>query len=171
VRSGPRYIPHGGPLAVGPAFGDPKVAQFRFEAEFDSDPANGIYPSCCEVRQYLRWNAAAAAGHQAMRGGAINTPHSGFPNNWPTNRWIEDRDSSNNRYGRRGGRHSDPGPGDQYLDNSGRQNQAFGHRYRGSDAPGGPAALAGRWEFLIKVIDVCNGNVDVGGIDRVFVDW
>jgi len=169
VVSGPRYTPSGTIAAT--VAGGGRSATFNFRADFRSDPANGIFPSCCEVRQFIRWNAAAAASHTAIRGAGLTSPHSGFPATHPADRWIEDRDRANTRYGHRSGRHSAPASFDQYLDGAGRRNQAFGHRYRGSDSPGGPLALAGQWRFFLRVVDVCNGDTRVGTQAFVRVDW
>ena len=128
--------------------------------------ANGVYASCCEVRQRIRWDAASAA---ALPGGI---PHGGFAAGTAANTWLEDRDAANNRYGHRTGPNSDPQNFDQYIDTNGRRNQAFGHIFRGSDSPGGPEAiLAGTWRFRLSVIDVCNGNAEIGGQDFVRINW
>jgi hypothetical protein len=164
VEAGPTYNP-GGTIAP-PVVGGNQQATFRFSARFKHDPANGIYASCCDVRQHIRWDAASAA---ALAGGI---PHAGFPAGTAANTWIEDRDAADNRYGRRAGPHSDPQSFDQFIDTNGRRNQAFGHIYRGSDSPGGPAGvLAGSWRFRLSVVDVCNGDAQIGGQDFVRVNW
>ena len=163
VKSGPRYSPQVPTVAV---VGTRKETSFRFNAEFESDPAKGIFPSCCEVRQFIRWNAAAVTSW-----GGPRVPHGGFPATHPANRWIEDRDSSNNRYGHRSGPFSDPTTDDQYLDSSGKRNQAYGHIYRGRDMPFGPATDAGQWRFLVKVIDVCKGGRTIGKQDVIRINW
>ncbi len=163
LASGPTYAPTA--TISPPVVGGTQRAFFRMRADFKHDPANKIFASCCEVRQFIRWDAASAT---AMGG----VPHGGFPAGWAANTWIEDRDSANKRYGHRTGPRSDPASFDQYLDTNGIRNQAFGHRYRGSDSPGGPAALlAGSWRFRLQVIDVCNGNRVVGNRDYVRVNW
>ena len=167
LKSGPTYTP-GGTLAPTVAGGNESVT-FRLNAEFDSDPANGIFPSCCEVRQSIRWDAAAAASFAAIRGPGNTVPHAGFPAGHPADTWIEDRDGTNTlRYGHRVG--FSPGPGNQYLDSDGKRNQAFGHIYRGRDTPGGPVALAGQWRFMLRVIDVCNGGRRLGW-DFIRINW
>ena len=99
-------------------------------------------------------------------------PHAGFAAGTAADTWLEDRDAANNRYGHRTGPRSDPQNFDQYIDTNGRRNQAFGHIYRGSDTPGGPAGiLAGSWRFRLSVIDVCNGGTEIGGRDFVRVNW
>ncbi|MHC1599758.1 MAG: eCIS core domain-containing protein [Candidatus Methanospirareceae archaeon] len=164
VKSGPRYSPQVPTVSAG-------RTSFRFNAEFESDPAKGIFPSCCEVRQFIRWNAAAATSFAAIRGAGNTVPHAGFPAAHRANRWIEDRDSGNNRYGHRSGPFSDPQSYDQYLDSSGKRNQAYGHIYRGRDSPNGPATIAGQWRFLVKVIDVCRGGRTIGGQDVIRINW
>jgi hypothetical protein len=164
VEAGPTYTP-GGTINP-PVVGGQQRAGFRFSARFRHDPANGVYASCCELRQDIRWDAASAA---AMPGGI---PHGGFPAGTAANTWIEDRDAGNHRYGHRAGPHTDPQNFDQYIDTNARRNQAFGHIYRGSDGPGGPdAMLAGNWRFRVRVVDVCNGNAAIGGQDFVRVQW
>jgi hypothetical protein len=164
VEAGPTYNPTG--TIAPPVVGGNQQATFRFNARFKHDPVNGVYASCCEVRQKIRWDAASAA---AMPGGI---PHGGFAAGSGANTWFEDRDAANNRYGHRSGPFSDPQNFDQYIDTNGRRNQAFGHIYRGSDSPGGPAAiLAGSWRFRLSVVDVCNGDTEIGGQDFVRVNW
>ncbi|MFZ5447953.1 MAG: DUF4157 domain-containing protein [Thermodesulfobacteriota bacterium] len=164
VKSGPRYTP-GGPITATVA-GGRKSASFRFTAEFEHDPANGIFASCCEVRQFIRWDPAAVASW-----GGPTVPHGGFPAGTPANTWIEDRDAANTRYGHRAGPFSAPAAWDQYIDSTGRRNQAFGHIYRGRDTPSGPATDAGTWTFLVKVVDVANGGVTIGSQDVLSVNW
>jgi hypothetical protein len=165
LKSGPTYSPSG---TIAPTIaGGRETAHFALRAEFENDPANGVFPSCCEIRQFIRWDAAAAASF-----GAGGVPHGGFPAGTAANTWIEDRDAANNRYGRRSGPFSDPQTFDQYLDSTGARNQAFGHLYRGTDDPGGPAAgMAGTWRFLLRVVDVCNGNRQVGSDDFIRINW
>ena len=164
VEAGPTYTPTG--TIAAPVVGGNQQATFRMFARFRHDPANGVYASCCEVRQRIRWDAASAA---ALPGGI---PHGGFAAGTAANTWLEDRDAANNRYGHRTGPNSDPQNFDQYIDTNGRRNQAFGHIFRGSDSPGGPdAILAGSWRFRLSVIDVCNGNAEIGGQDFVRVNW
>jgi hypothetical protein len=165
IDTGPAYNPHGA-INHPPVVGGNQQANFRFNARFKHDPANGVYASCCEVRQHISWDAASAA---ALPGGI---PHGGFPAGTAAGTLLEDRDAADNRYGRRAGPHSDPQNFDQYLDTNGRRNQGFGHIYRGSDSPGGPAAiLAGTWRFRVSVVDVCNGGSRIGGADFVRVNW
>ncbi|MCF6324881.1 MAG: DUF4157 domain-containing protein [Gammaproteobacteria bacterium] len=166
LDAGPRYRPSG-VLNAAPAEAGRESASFRFSADFRSAPANGVLPSCCEVRQYIRWNAAAAASF----GAGTTVPHAGFRPTHPVNAWTEDRDDQNQRYGHRSGRYSDPQSVDQCLDSNGRRNQAYGHRYRGSDAPDGLISLAGQWQFMLRVLDVCNSNRRVGGQSFVRVNW
>jgi len=161
--SGPTYTP-GGTIAATTA-GGVDSATFRFSAEFEEDPENGIFPSCCEVEQWIRWDAAAAA---SWGGGP---PHGGFPAATAPDTWIEDRDDANTRYGRRSGPQSAPANGDEYLDATGARNQAFGQRYRGRDSPSGPATLAGQWRFMVQVVDVCHGRTRIGTPDFIRVNW
>jgi hypothetical protein len=163
--TGPSYTPTGTIAPPVDGAGN-QFANFRLRAEFRNDPANQIYASCGEIRQFIMWDAASAT---AMGG----PPHAGFPGGTPAGTWLEDRDNTGtNRYGHRAGAFSDPQTFDQYLDTNGRRNQAFGHLYRGSDTPGGAAAgLGGTWRFLIRAVDVCNGGARIGGQDFVRVNW
>jgi hypothetical protein len=164
LQTGPRYTPGGtfNPAVVG----GNQSATFRFGATFKNDPANGIFASCCEARQFIRWDAASAA---ALPGGI---PHGGFPAGSPADTWIEDRDGANaTRYGHRTGQFSESIPDNRYVDTNNRPNNAFGHIYQGGDQPGGPdALLAGSWRFLVRVIDVCNGNKRLGD-DFIRINW
>ncbi len=166
VRRPPRYTP-AGPINV-PRAGA-RQAPFDMSAEFTSDPANGVLPSCCEVRQDIRWDAAFVAASAAAGNPVV--PHAGFPAAHPANRWIEDRDAAGLRYGHRSGPFTDPGPGDRYLDTAGRQNQAFGHRYRAQDTPTGLAADRGSWRFRLRVIDVCNGDAQLAVSPALVINW
>lgn len=141
-------------------------AAFDLDAEFNNDPANGIYASCGEIRQFIQWDAASAAA--LPLGGR---PHTGFPAGAAANTWIEDRDTVNKRYGHRRGPHAESISINTYLDTGNDRNAAFGHRYHGSDRPGGPdALLAGHWRFYIRAFDVCNGN-KVLGTDYLRITW
>ena len=139
-------------------------ADFALRAEFDNDPANGIFPSCCEVRQFIRWDATAAASF-----GVPAVPHGGFPAATAADTWIEDRDQNNHRYGHRSGPFSDPQSFDQYLDSTNKRNQAFGHIFRGTDTPGG-GTPAGSWRFFIQVVDVCKGGRQLGAVDFIRIN-
>ena len=68
----------------------PRSAPFNLLANFRSDVANGIFPSCCEARQDIQWDAASAAAMVAA--GFGNVPHGGFPPTHPADLFIEDRD-------------------------------------------------------------------------------
>lgn len=165
VVHGVTYQP--GAPAVVPVGGGGETAHFAFNAEFQNDPAAGVFPSCCEIRQFIRWNAAAAAGF-----GPTAVPHAGFPAGTPADTFIEDRDAANHRYGHRSGPLSDPQPFDQYLDATGARNQAFGHLYRGSDDPQvPPGATVGEWQFYVKVVDVCHGEVRKGDDSLIHINW
>ena len=165
VKSGPTYSPSGNVATT--VAGGRETAHFAFTAEFEDDPANSLFLSCGELRQYIRWDATAAASF-----GASGVPHGGFPAGSAAGTWIEDRDSANKRYGHRSGLFSDPQSFDQYLDSTGARNQAFGHEYEGDDTPGGPtAAMAGVWEFAIQCVDVCNNDTPIGGNNYIRIAW
>ena len=166
VASGPRYNTRG-PLNVARA--GTRTITFNLLARFKSDPANGIYPSCCEVRQDIQWDAAFVTASVGAGNGRV--PHAGFPAAHPSGRWIEDRDTANTRYGHRSGRFSAPGRGDRYLDSAGHQNSAFGHRYRGQDNPLGLAADRGAYLFRLRVVDVCNRGRRVARSRTLRLNW
>lgn len=169
LLSGPRYTPNGAitPVTAG---GLRSAGPFVFDAVFKHDPANGIYARCGEIHQDIKWNRAAATSFTSLFGSAV--PHSGFPSTHPANVWIEDRDQANTRYGRRSGPMSAPGPGDQYTNAAGVQDQANGATYHGFDNPSNwPLALTGRWTFMVLAFDMCNRGVQVGNADFITIDW
>lgn len=121
-------------------------------------------PSCCEVRQFIKWDATAAA---ALGG----VPHGGFPAGTPADTWIEDRDSPGMRYGRRTGPFSALGPGDQYT-TGGVPDAAKGNEYRGHDGPNGPSAsMQGKWQFQLKVVDIHHGETEKASSSVITVKW
>jgi hypothetical protein len=170
LKSGPRYKPRG---AVAPtvAGGRKSAGPWDFDAVFEHDPAHGIFAGCGEIHQDIKWDAAAAASFKALFG--TDVPHGGFPAGHPAGVWIEDRDSHDKRYGRRSGPFSDPiVGGDEYTNAAGRQDELHGATYHGNDNPDNwPAALAGRWTFMVLAFDMCNRGVQVGSADFITVDW
>jgi hypothetical protein len=167
VSRRPRYTP-AGPINVARA--GARTAHFDMAAEFRSDPRNGIFPSCCEVRQDIQWDAAFVAASVAAGTGAV--PHGGFPAAHPAGAWIEDRDpTGTRRLGHRSGRFSEGIPGNRYLDSAPRTNQAFGHRYEGTDDPTGFATDRGSWSFRLRAIDVCNGDRLLAVSPTLVVNW
>lgn len=166
MRRNPRYAPTG-PINVARGGGGLRPAHMDMTAEFRSDPANHIFPSCGEIRQDIQWDAAFVAASVAAGNGRV--PHAGFPAAHPAGTWIEDRDAANTRYGHRAGPGS--GPGDQYVDSLGRPNQAFGHRYIAQDNPSGLNADRGSWSFRLRAIDVCNGNRQLAVSPTLVINW
>ena len=161
LKSGPTYTPNGtvpAPPSVGGAL---RRVRFDMASEFEDDPARGIHASCCEVRQFILWTEDPPPNHAGFR------PAASFDNNV----WYEDRDGADTRYGHRAGVHSAPANFDQYLDGAGNRDQANGHIYSGFDIPGGAPTRTGEWQFIIKVIDTCNGDRDAGAVDYVAVRW
>jgi hypothetical protein len=159
VKSGPTYSPNG--TITPTTSGGTKSATFRMSAEFEHDPSKNIYASCCEVRQYMSWST-----------GESPPVHAGWQpaSNFTAETWYEDRDANNKRYGHRTGPYSDPQSYDQYLDTAGHRDQANGHIYSGEDTPSASASRTGEWRFMLKVIDTCNANRDVGTLERVTID-
>jgi hypothetical protein len=165
VSRAPRYTP-AGPINVPAAA--PRDAHFDMSAEFRSDAANGVFPSCCEVRQDIQWDAAFVAASVAAGNGAV--PHAGFPAAHPADTWIEDRNATNSlRYGHRA--FFDRGPGNRYLDTTGAQNQAYGHIFEGQDNPSGLVGDQGSWSFRLRVVDVCNGNRTLARSPTLVLNW
>jgi len=165
VTSGPTYTPSGTIPVTNT--GGRKSATFsmaaRFGTAFVTVPPR--VPSCCEVRQYIRWDDA----YHRSKGGP---PHGGFPSSATAGTWYEDRDASDKRYGHRSGVHSDPiaGCGDEYL--TGRtRDQANGDTYCGRDSPGAPATRMGTFNFQLKVIDTCNGSMVKARSSIITVRW
>jgi hypothetical protein len=99
-------------------------------------------------------------------------PHSGFPASTPPDTWIEDRDTSDMRYGHRSGPHSSPiaNGGDEYTTN-GVQDQAFGDTYNGRDSPNGPVTDVGKWFFRLDVIDRCNNDSVKASSSVITLKW
>ncbi len=165
VRTGPTYTPHG--VVAAPA-GAGRHVPFAMAAEFEHDPLNGIWASCCEVRQEIQWNAAMAASFAAT---GDPVPHGGFPAVHPADRRIEDRnDTDTIRYGHRTGFGGGVG-GNRYLNAAGNLDQANGRTFEGHDDPHMFPADHGRMIFTLSVVDVCNENRRIGGTDTITIDW
>ena len=166
VKKGPTYTPNGVQAAA--VAGGLKQLPFTMAAEFEHDPENGIFASCCEVRQQIQWNAAAAASFMALTGHPIL--HGGFPAGHPADTLIEDTNLAGTlRYGHRTG-FTGGVVGNRFLNAAGNLDQANGVRFEGRDFPGGPAALAGQWRFRLSVVDVCNEFKELGA-DNLTINW
>jgi hypothetical protein len=140
-------------------------------AEFEHDPAKGVFASCGEIRQYIRWSNEDVDPRRFRHEGFL-TDKTYLPNIW-----YEDRAQNNIRYGHRRGPHFfNGGVGNQYLNAKGKQDFLNGPVYQGRDRPsvGGPAgfisSFVGTWEFKITAIDTCDGN-KVLGEDNLKVVW
>jgi hypothetical protein len=165
VDTGPTYTPDGNIPVTNT--GGRKRATFNMSATFGTAYVTvpPRKPSCCEVRQYMKWDNA----FHTWRGGP---PHSGFPSSATANTWYEDRNSTDTfRYGYRSG-YGNPvaGCGSEYKTGS-TQDQANGDTYCGRDTPGGPAAMTGQFQFQLKVIDACNGNAVKANSSIITVNW
>lgn len=163
VKSGPSYSPTG-TVPVTTAH-HKKKATFTLAASFSTDPAKATKPSCCEVRQYVKWDKA----FQDWRGGPI---HSGFPSTATYDTWYEDRDTSDTRYGHRAGIYSSPvsGCGDEYKTATA-QDMANGDAYCGRDSPNGPDTMTGTWNFQLKVVDTCDGDKEKASSSVITINW
>jgi hypothetical protein len=164
VNSGPSYSPSG-TIPVTVIGGRKRAQRFSLAATFTTDAATGKAPSCCWVRQMIKWDTAF---HNSSGG----PPHSGFPSSTPPNTWIEDRDTADKRYGHRSGPHSDPvaGCGDEYKTGSS-QDMANGDTYCGKDSPTGPTAMTGQFQFQLQVIDTCNGDAVKASSSVITINW
>jgi hypothetical protein len=164
VTSGPAYDPTGSiPVTKS---GGRKRAHFKFAAKFGTDAKAKSEPRCCELRQYIKWDKA----YHDSRGGP---PHGGFPSTATHDTWYEDRNGDDTiRYGHRSGTHSKPtaGCGDEYL-LGGKRDMANGDEYCGNDNPDLADSRKGKWNFQLKVIDVCNGSKVKATSSVITVDW
>jgi hypothetical protein len=163
VKSGPSYSVTGTvPVTTS---NHKKKAPFDFTASFTTDASKGAKPSCCEVRQYVKWDKA----FQDWRKGPI---HSGFPSTATYDTWYEDRDKSDTRYGHRSGAYSSPVAkcGDEYKTGT-TQDMANGDTYCGHDGPNGPDTLTGTWNFQLKVVDTCDGDKEKASSAVITVNW
>jgi uncharacterized protein DUF4157 len=163
VKSGPTYSPNGTqtPAAVGGS----KNVPFDLTAVFEHDPGKGINASCCWMQQNIKWDKAFAKHYG-------KPPHTGFPSGAAADTWHEDRDTAGKRYGHRTGSHSECIPDNHYEDAKGNNDCSAGTVYKGHDAPGGPSGLLkGVWDFELSVVDICNGNAQVGGTDTLKINW
>jgi len=163
VGSGPSYSPAGSASVT--TSGGRKRATFAMAAAFTTNATKKELPSCCSVRQEMKWDGAYAK----WRGGP---PHKGFPSSAAADTWIEDRDKADKRYGYRSGPHSDPGDKcfDEYKTGPDRD-QANGDTYCGRDSPYGPEAMTGQWKFRLKVVDTVNGNAVRATGPELTIDW
>jgi hypothetical protein len=168
VKSGPKYTPKGKIRVT--TTGNRKSAPFSFAATFRNSAWGPFWKdadaSCCEVRQYIKWDKAF---HDYIGG----PPHSGFPATATYDTWYEDRDANDKRYGHRTGPHSDPiaGGGDEYTDDTGAQDQASGAKYNGRDTPGGPTTMTGQFKFYLAAIDTCNADKVKARSPEIKIDW
>lgn len=160
IVSGPSYTPTG-TIPVTLAGGRKKAAQWQMAAQFRNDASRDVAASACEVRQYIKWDAAFG-----------QVPHSGFPAGSSADTWYEDRDTAGTRYGHRSGSYSAPMAGcfDEYLTGTTRD-QANGDKYCGKDAPEGFSTDTGSWQFQLKVLDVANGDAEKGSSSVITVNW
>jgi hypothetical protein len=161
VKKGPTYTPNGTIKAT--ASGGKKSASFDLSAEFENDPAKGIAASACEVRQYIQWTKEdPPPNHAGFKPAADYSPDT----------WYEDRDSASKRFGRRTGPYSECITDNHYEDAAATFDCASGTIYKGHDPPmDGSGARTGEWKFELKVVDVNDGEKQVGTSDFVTVDW
>ena len=161
MKSGPAYTP-AGDIPVDFSGGQAR-ASFDLNASFATNPATGAVPSCCHVRQYIKWD-------QAFANKAGGPPHAGFAGTAP-NTWIEDRGPDDTeRYGHRSGPHSKPFPdcGDEYKTGA-RRDMANGDRYCGNDKPFAPDDAEGTFKFQMVVFD--SPGVPVARSSVISVTW
>lgn len=172
VRTGPTYTPNG---AVAPvAGGVGRQVDFTMTAEFEHDPANGVFASCCEVRQQISWDAAMAASFTATLGNPV--PHNGFAATHPHDTLIEDRGPGDAvRFGHRTGPFAGvgvPAPfANNFVNAAGAVDLANGTRFAGRDLPSMFNTHHGTMRFRLFVVDVCNGGVRISGFDNITIAW
>jgi hypothetical protein len=131
---------------------------FNWRATFLNDAAHD--PKCCEVRQYISWNA---------NGQFATPPHNGFqePDDQP-NHQVEDRSLNGTRFGRRSGPYSALVPpnnpqSDEIID------WYMANGYIGRDKPiGQPGDI---FEFQLKVVDVCKGGKTIFTSDAISIKF
>jgi hypothetical protein len=166
VASGPTYTPTG-TIRVKAEAGRTIADTFAMSATFVTDPRAGHDPSCCQVRQYIKWDKA----HHDYRKGP---PHKGFPADAAHGTWIEDRDKDDTaRYGHRSGPFSKPvgDCGDEYRTGD-KQDMLHGTTYCGLDQPMGPPAKTGQYQFQLKVVDWCApGTPERASSSIITVNW
>ena len=160
VASGPAYRPTG-KVPVTVANGR-RSADFSMSASFVNDPAKGKLPSCCHVRQYIRWDKTLAS--------SFHGPPPTLPANTPPDTWVEDRDDKGKRYGHRSGPYSAPGGQcqDEYKTGS-KQDMANGNVYCGHDAPFVPSSTIGKYDFQLKVVD--SADAEIASSSIITTDW
>jgi hypothetical protein len=62
--------------------------------------------------------------------------------------------------------------GNEYRNAAGVVNMGNGPIYHGRDNPSGmPAAVHGRWSFMVPAFDMCNGGNQIGNADFIVIDW
>ena len=166
LKSGPTYKPNGN---VSPTVGGSgKQVSFDLSAEFENDPANGILPSCGEIRQDIQWDATMAASFASTNG----VPHNGFPANHPANTWIEDRSPGDTlRLGHRTGPFARALTMNRFEDASGTVDMLNGAKYVGNDRPSMLSTDKGKMLFRFYAVDIFNGNKIIGGTDTITINW
>jgi len=136
-------------------------------AKFNNDPAKGAKPSCCEVRQFIKWDKVAEKANSGP-------PHKGFPSSTKADTWIEDRNlNDTQRYGHRSGPFSALSDDcfDRYTSGTTRDD-ANGDTYCGADSPDGPKRLMkGKYQFRLDAVDTCNGNAVKASSSVITLDW
>jgi hypothetical protein len=164
LSSGPKYNPSGDIDAPDPGGGALQQADFRFTALFENKPNLNVLPGCGEIRQEIMWNKKEDIDGHGVLDNKLLFAH---------NRWYEDRDSNDERYGHRADAYTDGTVGiDAFHNADGTHNQATGVRYRGRDTPGSTiGGLKGKWKFRLKAIDTCNHDAQIGDYDYVTVNW
>jgi hypothetical protein len=62
--------------------------------------------------------------------------------------------------------------GNEYTNAAGAQNMLHGATFHANDNPSNwPAALTGRWTFMLLAFDMCNGGVQIGNADFITINW
>jgi len=163
VASGPSYSPSRTIPVTD--YGSFKTASFNMAATLTTDSAKNSKPSCCEIRQFIRWDKTA---HKANGG----PPHEGFPSSAKADTWIEDRTRDDKRYGHRSGPHSDLSDDCYNKYTTGKtRDDSNGNTYCGSDNPSVHPDMKGQYQFRLDVVDTCNKDATKASSSVITVDW
>jgi hypothetical protein len=161
ITEGPQYSPSGDVPVQ--RMGREKYAFFAMSARFDNNKATGHDPSCCEVRQYIKWDDA----YHTSNGGR---PHGGFNEKAGPNLYHEDVEEKGVcHYGHRD-ENCNGSNNNQYY-TAGKEDPAHGDIYNGWDRPRVDKRHQGAFEFELRIIDRCNQNAVRGVSPHVRVQW
>jgi len=154
VTKGPDYSPNGTINATANPDGT-KSASFILSAEFKNSIGwiKSASASCCEVRQYVKWES-----EQVRPQNPVFEPASDYP----PDKWVEDRHISGARIGYRSGPYHNQIYSGAYTDNA----------FYGYESPlDVSGSKKGWWKFQLKVVDVCNDGKVVATSPELTLQW